>query len=36
VSSQWGYAVAFGVCLVFIIFRPTGILGRAVLRSGAQ
>lgn len=34
VSSQWQTAVAFGVCLVFILFRPTGILGRAVLRSG--
>ncbi|MEJ1229972.1 MAG: hypothetical protein WDM88_03995 [Galbitalea sp.] len=34
VSSQWSGAVAFGVCLVFILFRPTGILGRAVLRSG--
>jgi branched-chain amino acid transport system permease protein len=36
VSSQWQAAVAFGVCLVFIIFRPSGILGRTVLRSGAQ
>jgi branched-chain amino acid transport system permease protein len=35
VSSQWQTAVAFGVCLVFIVFRPSGILGRAVLRSGA-
>jgi branched-chain amino acid transport system permease protein len=34
VSSQWQTAVAFGVCLVFILLRPTGILGRAVLRSG--
>jgi branched-chain amino acid transport system permease protein len=34
VSSEWQTAVAFGVCLVFIIFRPRGILGRVVLRSG--
>ncbi|MEV6845792.1 branched-chain amino acid ABC transporter permease [Actinoplanes sp. NPDC051411] len=33
-SSQWQTAVAFGVCIVFILFRPTGILGRTVLRSG--
>jgi branched-chain amino acid transport system permease protein len=35
VSSQWQTAVAFGVCLVFILFRPTGILGHSVLRTGA-
>jgi branched-chain amino acid transport system permease protein len=36
VSSQWQTAVAFGVCMVFILFRPTGIMGRAVLQSGVR
>lgn len=35
VSSQWQSAVAFGVCLVFILFRPAGILGRSMLKSGS-
>jgi branched-chain amino acid transport system permease protein len=34
VSSDWQTTVAFVVCMVFILFRPTGILGRALLASG--
>ena len=27
--SQWGYGVAYGVMILVIIFRPTGILGKS-------
>ena len=31
---QWQNAVAFGVLLLFIVFRPTGILGQKLWESG--
>lgn len=34
VSSDWQTTIAFVVCMVFILFRPTGILGRSLIASG--
>ena len=33
VSSAWQQAIAFGLLLAFILFRPTGVFGRRLWRS---
>lgn len=32
ISSKWQYAIAFGILLVFLLFRPQGFFGKRVRR----